>query len=65
MIEQKLVSPAQAAAVLGIGRTKFYELIAAGEIRVIRIGRAVRIPLLALDEWIQRKSNEGTTGMSA
>ncbi len=33
----------EVAKALGLGRTKIYELIAAGELPVIRVGRAVRV----------------------
>jgi len=37
---------------LGIGRTKAYELIHTGEIRSIRIGKAIRIPKKALLDYV-------------
>ena len=37
---------------LGIGRTKAYEMIAAGELPVVRIRRAVRVPRKSLEDWI-------------
>ena len=49
---------------LGLGRSKIYELIASGELPVVRIGRSVRVPSKALGEWIEtqtvdRQSTEG------
>ena len=41
---------------LGLGRSKVYELIASGELPVVRIGRSVRVPSKALDEWIERQT---------
>jgi excisionase family DNA binding protein len=35
-----------------MGRTKVYEMAAAGELPVFRIGSAVRIPQKALERWI-------------
>ena len=37
---------------LGIVRTKAYELIRTGEIRSIRIGKAIRIPKKALLDYV-------------
>jgi excisionase family DNA binding protein len=37
---------------LDVGRSTVYELIARGELPVIRIGRLVRVPRPALEEWI-------------
>ena len=42
----------EAAEVLGIGRSTLYELMATGEIPVVRIGRAVRIPRIAIADWV-------------
>jgi excisionase family DNA binding protein len=44
----------KAADRLGLGRSKFYELIASGEIETVRIGRAVRVPADALEDFVQR-----------
>ena len=41
---------------LGLGRSKVYELIASGDLPVVRIGRSVRVPSKALDEWIERQT---------
>jgi excisionase family DNA binding protein len=38
---------------LGIGRTKAYELVATGELPAIRIGRCIRVNRKELDEWLQ------------
>lgn len=50
------VSPANACSSLGIGRTKLYELIAAGEIRPIKLGRRTLIPVQQLHDLIARKA---------
>ena len=43
---------ALAADALGIGRTKTYELIAAGELEVVHIGRCCRVPIDALEAYV-------------
>ncbi len=48
----ELLRAEEAAIVLGIGRSKTYELIARGELPSLRIGRLVRVPRQALDRWI-------------
>lgn len=40
-------------AALQLGRTRTYELVRSGELPVIRIGRAVRIPRDALRRWVE------------
>lgn len=48
----RLLSVPEAARLLGIGRTTAYELIAAGELEVIHIGRSARVPVDAIDEFV-------------
>lgn len=43
-----------AAELLSIGRSKLYELIAAGELGTVKIGRATRVPVDALEEYVDR-----------
>ena len=40
---------------LGIGRTKAYELVVTGELPAVRIGRCIRINRRELDEWLHRQ----------
>lgn len=50
--ERRVFSVVEAAAVLGISRSKLYQFIAAGEIRSIHIGRLCKIPVDAIDEFL-------------
>lgn len=50
-----LLRIADAARVLGVGRTTFYKLIGDGDIHVVRIGRAVRVPLAELHAFVARQ----------
>lgn len=45
---------------LGLGRTKIYELIASGELPVVRIGRAVRISTLTLEQWVNERQQQSS-----
>ncbi len=68
-MEKILVTPPEAAALIGIGRTRIYDLIARGVIPSIRIGRSVRVPLDGLRKWIASQSPDdpsvaATTTMS-
>ena len=49
----------EASKVLGIGRTKMYELVNSGEIRSIRFGDAIRISKTYVDELINPNTAEG------
>ena len=48
------VSAAEAAKKLGCGRNTVYELIRIGQLRAVRFGRRIRIPLRELDEYLAR-----------
>ena len=47
------------AKLLSLGRTKMYELIAAGDVPVIRLGRSVRVPTASLRQWVEDRSKQG------
>ena len=51
-MDQLLLTPSQAAAALGIGRSKVYELMKAGDLASVRIGACRRIPSEALAEFL-------------
>ena len=42
-----------AAKMIGISRSKFYELLAAGEIEAIKLGRSTLIPVASLKAFIE------------
>ena len=48
-----LLTPTEAAEQLAVSRTKVYELMAAGILRSIQIGRLRRVPVDALHEFIE------------
>jgi len=45
----------EAARVLALSRARVYQLIAAGELPHIRIGKSVRVPRAALLRYIERR----------
>lgn len=49
-----LLTPEQAADALAICRTKVYELISTGRLDSVRIGASRRIPVTALEEFVDR-----------
>lgn len=44
-----------AAHIIGVGRTKLYELIAAGEIETIKLGKSTRVTTASLHALIMRR----------
>jgi excisionase family DNA binding protein len=57
-MEQILLRPIEAAAALGISRSKIYELLSSGGLPSVRVGASVRVPVDALREWIARRVTE-------
>jgi excisionase family DNA binding protein len=55
-----LLRASEVADALGIGRSKAYELIAAGVIPSIRVGSSIRVPIDALKAWTERQLTEAT-----
>lgn len=44
-----------AARLIGVGRTKLYELIAAGEVDTVKLGKATRVLTASLHDLIRRQ----------
>ena len=55
LLEPLLLRPVEAARLLGIGRSKLFEMLARQELGVIRIGRCVRIPRHELATWVNQE----------
>ena len=53
--EKLLLTVIEAARRLGIGRTLMYELLDAGEIASVHIGRLHKVPVGALQDFIERR----------
>jgi len=63
--EPLLLRAAEVARLLGVGRTKVFEMMAAGELPVIRMGRCVRVPRRELHEWLRQRTIGGPTSRAA
>ncbi len=48
---------AEVAEIIGLGRSKTYELIASGVIPSVKFGKALRVPATALQKWIDDHSD--------
>ena len=55
-----LLSVDEARAEVPVGRTKFFELMASGQIKTVRIGRRRLVPRAALESYVEslRASDE-------
>ncbi len=45
----------EAARMIGVGSTKLYELIAAGEVDTVKLGKATRITTASLHDLVRRQ----------
>ena len=55
-LERLLARPAEGAKMLGISRSKIYEMLNAGDLPCLRLGKTWRIPIDELRRWIADKS---------
>ena len=53
-MDKRLLTATEAARVVGIGRTKLYELMASGQLCSVKIGRRRLVPAAMLDEYIEQ-----------
>jgi len=58
----KTVNVEEAGQILGIGRNSAYEAVRRGEIPVIKIGKLLRVPIVALERMLEetRPTNQAT-----
>jgi excisionase family DNA binding protein len=60
-MDKLLLKAAEVGALTGMGKSKTYELIAAGIIPSVKIGKSVRVPADRLRRWIEElRLNEQT-----
>lgn len=53
-MEKLLLTVEETAGLIGIGRTKVFELIASGVLESVRIGGARRVPTAAVADYVER-----------
>jgi excisionase family DNA binding protein len=54
-----LVTVVEAGRLCGLSRSKSYELARDGSWPVVRVGRAVRVPLAGLKKWLEAETEGG------
>jgi excisionase family DNA binding protein len=61
MTEQRrlLLRPEEAARVLGLGRTKVYDLMRSGTLRSVKVGNSRRDSMAALAEFVDQLDRAG------
>jgi excisionase family DNA binding protein len=61
-MEPLLLKAGDVGKLLGLGRSKVFAMVAAGELPVIRIGRSVRVPRAALERWVAAHTQNASSG---
>lgn len=57
-IQKQAYNRKEAAVYLGMAENTFVKLLKSGEVKFIRVGRRVLIPIKALDEWLESAGNQ-------
>jgi excisionase family DNA binding protein len=57
-MERALITPIEAAEMLGISRATLFRLMRRGDFPVIRVESCPRIPVRALHRWIDSQARE-------
>jgi excisionase family DNA binding protein len=66
VVDKLLLKPTEAAQVLGIGRTKLFELLASGALESVQIGHSRRVPRDAIVSFLARlraEQNRANVGL--
>lgn len=62
---QLFLSVPQVARIIGASEARTYDMVAAGMLPAIRLGRRVRIPRAAFDAWAARMSEQALASVRA
>jgi excisionase family DNA binding protein len=57
-MNKRLLSANEVSDVMGVGRTKVYELMASGRLVSVKIGARRLVPVEKVDEYIERLVHE-------
>ncbi len=57
-MDKLLLTPEEAAQVLGVSRSKMYELIARRAVKSVKIGSLRRVPKSALEDYVSVLAGE-------
>ena len=61
MNEKRLLTIDEAAQRLGIGRSHAYVYVLRGELESVKLGRSRRVPVEAIDAFVERLRSESLT----
>jgi len=58
-VPKLLLTPEEAARALGVGRTTLYGLLRTGAVASVRIGGSRRVPISAIEDYVQSLTTPG------
>ncbi len=53
-LAKRLLTIRETSEVLGVSRSMVYQLVASDDLEAVHIGRSVRVPTAAVDDFIER-----------
>ncbi|WP_328295784.1 helix-turn-helix domain-containing protein [Kineococcus sp. NBC_00420] len=62
MTEPLLLSVQEAHRQLGLGRSKLYEFITAGDIETVKVGRRTLVPMESLQAFVEKLRHRPAVG---
>jgi excisionase family DNA binding protein len=57
-MDKLLLTPEEAAEVLGVGRSRVYDLIRTRQLTSVRIGKSRRVPVTAVHAYVERLTEQ-------
>ena len=51
-VERDFLRPSEISGSLGVTTGRIYQLLASGQLPSVRVGKAIRIPKKAFEEWV-------------
>ncbi len=57
-MDKLLLKPMEAAEMIGVGRSRIYELLSSNSLESIKIGRSIRISFRALNKWVEQQETD-------
>ena len=58
-MDRLLLKPEEAADILGVGRSRVYDLMRSHELVSVKIGRSRRVPAASLREFVETLAKDG------
>lgn len=55
-MDKLLLKPEEVAGIIGVGRSRVYELLASHALPTVRIGNSIRVPADGLRAWIRENT---------